>query len=279
MFKTRLVTAIALLGLLYGVFVSGSALLARLVIDGFFVAAIWEAARLFKSRHPIIIAGLYLLIFECIKLTGFNNFEGFFPWLMGCALLIWLIRLLPCLLIGLPTLNEDGDGLNNSILGVSYYVAILVCFLAIYNLFYVSPVYLLSAMAIVWVADTGAYFSGKAFGKHKLAPSISPGKTWEGAIGGAIAALLLTAASTQLKSYQDTFAVQLQQHHGWSLLLLITLITVAVSIGGDLFESQLKRRAGMKDSSHLLPGHGGILDRVDALLPVIPIALLVDLWH
>ncbi|MNQ49508.1 Phosphatidate cytidylyltransferase [compost metagenome] len=134
----------------------------------------------------------------------------------------------------------------------------------------------------MWIADIGAYFSGKAFGKRKLAPSISPGKSWEGAIGGGIAVLLIAAitiiAAPSLPVLQDTFAVQLQLRRGWLVALLVLLLVVAASIVGDLFESQLKRRAGIKDSSNLLPGHGGVLDRIDALIPVLPFAALVASW-
>ena len=94
-----------------------------------------------------------------------------------------------------------------------------------------------------------------------------------------IAVLLLAGASSQVPALQDTFAAQVQQARGWPVLLLILSLMVAASVVGDLFESQLKRRAGMKDSSALLPGHGGVLDRIDALIPVMPLALLVDLWR
>jgi phosphatidate cytidylyltransferase len=160
---------------------------------------------------------------------------------------------------GLPPAGSTGNLLLSGI----YAIAILGCFLAMTILFRRSPLYLLSVLAIVWIADIGAYFAGKAFGKRKLAPSISPGKSWEGAIGGWIAVLLLTALSLLSPSLSDT--------------LVLTLLAVA-SVVGDLFESQLKRRAGMKDSSALLPGHGGVLDRIDALIPVLPLAVLFDFW-
>jgi phosphatidate cytidylyltransferase len=130
-------------------------------------------------------------------------------------------------------------------------------------------------MAIVWIADIGAYFAGKAFGKRKLAPSISPGKSWEGAIGGAIAVLVLTSASVYFTALHDTFATHVQRSLGWGGLIAVMLLVVVASVVGDLFESMLKRRAGMKDSSKLLPGHGGVLDRIDALIPVLPLATLI----
>jgi phosphatidate cytidylyltransferase len=159
-------------------------------------------------------------------------------------------------------------------------VAIVGCFAAIVALFAVSPVYLLSVMALVWIADIGAYAAGKAFGKRKLAPSISPGKSWEGAIGGGIAVLVIASATILFGGalFADTFAVRAQASLGWAATLAILALIVAASVVGDLFESQLKRRAGFKDSSNLLPGHGGVLDRIDALIPVLPLAALIGAW-
>ncbi len=123
---------------------------------------------------------------------------------------------------------------------------------------------LLYLMSLVWVADVGAYFSGRAFGRHKLAPSISPGKSIEGVIGG----LLLNLPWISLVWYYSG---------GWGLgylpFLLMSLVTVGFSVVGDLFESILKREAGVKDSSQLLPGHGGVLDRIDSLIAATPVFL------
>jgi phosphatidate cytidylyltransferase len=158
-------------------------------------------------------------------------------------------------------------------------VAIVGCFIAVMVLFNHSPLFLLSVMALVWIADVGAYFFGKAFGKRKLAPTISPGKSWEGALGGAFAVLLtatLSIACAPAAAWlADTFAVRLQAKMGWPLALAMLALIVAASVVGDLFESLLKRRAGLKDSSNLLPGHGGVLDRIDSLIPVLPLAALI----
>jgi phosphatidate cytidylyltransferase len=135
-------------------------------------------------------------------------------------------------------------------------------------------------MALVWIADIGAYAAGKAFGKNKLAPTISPGKSWEGAIGGAIAVLVIASCTVLFggAAFADTFVVRVQASLGWPATLAILALIVAASVVGDLFESQLKRRAGFKDSSNLLPGHGGVLDRIDALIPVLPLAALIGAW-
>jgi phosphatidate cytidylyltransferase len=129
------------------------------------------------------------------------------------------------------------------------------------------PWQLLSVLAIVWIADTGAYFAGKSFGRHKLAPSISPGKTWEGVAGGAAAVAVYLAIMQVTGAAADG---PLAGPAGWSLAVTLT----ALSVLGDLFESLVKRQAGAKDSGWLLPGHGGVLDRIDGLTSTLPVAAL-----
>jgi phosphatidate cytidylyltransferase len=129
-------------------------------------------------------------------------------------------------------------------------------------------VFLVSVLALVWIADIFAYFCGRAFGRHKLAPAISPGKTIEGALGGALAVVVLALASTHIPALADSLLALLVAH------LPLAMVVLVLIIAGDLFESHLKRQAGVKDSGAVLPGHGGILDRIDALLPVLPIAVL-----
>lgn len=136
-------------------------------------------------------------------------------------------------------------------------------------------VFLLSTMALVWVADIGAYFVGKAFGKRKLAAQISPGKSVEGALGGLMLCYAYALICIAFLPLGDTLFGAWAVRFGWIPMLLMVTALTAFSIFGDLFESQLKRLAGVKDSSHLLPGHGGVLDRVDALLPTMPIAALL----
>ena len=135
---------------------------------------------------------------------------------------------------------------------------------------------LLSVLLIVWIADTAAYFAGRAFGRRKLAPHISPGKTWAGVVGAIVAVLLLALAVWQFAPAARMYSNELFAAVGpvWALLLLAVLI--GLSIAGDLFESLLKRQAGVKDSGQLLPGHGGVLDRVDAMVPVLPSAAVIQ---
>jgi len=121
--------------------------------------------------------------------------------------------------------------------------------------------WLLAALAIVWAADTGAYFAGRKFGKHKLAPRVSPNKTIEGMVGGLLAGV---AVGVVFALFAGATPAQLP------LVALVALVAVLFSVIGDLFESLLKRHAGVKDSGHLIPGHGGVLDRIDGVVAALP---------
>jgi len=156
-------------------------------------------------------------------------------------------------------------------------IALWTAWLALANAKASGLNFILSIFFLVWAADIFAYFGGRALGRRKLAPAISPGKSWEGVWSGMIGALLVAAGwlaidaagSTGMESFYSIIA----NRFGYVGLALVVVFLVAMSVVGDLLESLVKRGAGAKDSSRLLPGHGGILDRVDGLLPVFPIAL------
>jgi len=132
-----------------------------------------------------------------------------------------------------------------------------------------GPRWTLYALLVVWIADSGAYFAGSKFGKRKLAPSISPGKTWEGVYGGLAATTLLAVVGFPLLGL------------GWTslpALLLATLLVAGISVVGDLFESLMKRHSGVKDSGALFPGHGGLMDRLDSILAALPVFVVAKAW-
>ncbi|MAF03196.1 MULTISPECIES: phosphatidate cytidylyltransferase [Herbaspirillum] len=271
MLKTRVITALILLAILLPILYFGYFPAFAMAVLVFFAAGSWECFRLFKSPRPTLWAAVWTLVFSVILFfSGLPSVRALYV----LCVLLWALRFVPALGLGLPRIEAFGNRLLNG----TYMLSILGCFVAIVDLFQHSPLYLLSVMAVVWVADIGAYFSGKGFGRHKLAPSISPGKSWEGAIGGWLAVLVISAAVAMSMSGGETFQYHLFNRWGWGGFVGVLSLMVVASVVGDLFESQLKRRAGMKDSSNLLPGHGGVLDRIDALIPVLPLAALVDLW-
>ena len=147
------------------------------------------------------------------------------------------------------------------------WLLLIPTWIAIVELRLIGPGVVLFAMGMIWLADSAAYFSGRTWGRHKLAPSISPGKTWEGVAGAMVAVAVVAGAVALLDRgfFLAGYAV------GVGTLVVAVCFTVAVSILGDLFESHIKRLAGVKDSGSLIPGHGGVLDRIDSQTAALPI--------
>ena len=157
-----------------------------------------------------------------------------------------------------------------------------VAWLAVVQARRVGVNFLLSILVLVWVADIFAYFAGRAFGgqliRQKLAPTISPGKSWEGVWGGMAGVILLSFAWRWADVQFHATSPSLYGHlyaKAWWVMLIAVMFLAAMSVAGDLVESLVKRSAGAKDSSGLLPGHGGVLDRLDALLPTVPLAMML----
>ncbi len=271
MLKTRILTALVLLAILLPILYFGSLPAFAVVAAIFLGGAIWESMRLFQRPYGVLAAVLWVAAFGLSFMIRQNGL----PLYVLCVA-VWLLRWVPMLGLGLPELASG----RNRILSVLYMVNIFACFFAMAELFKHAAIYLLSVLMLVWVADSGAYFVGRAIGKRKLAPTISPGKSWEGAIGGAVSVLVLSYVavyfSATVPALRETFGVELYRHWGVLGANLALCVVVAASVVGDLVESQLKRRAQMKDSSQLLPGHGGVLDRIDALIPVLPLAALIS---
>jgi len=159
--------------------------------------------------------------------------------------------------------------------------ALWMTWAALYQFKLIGVNFLLSTLCLVWAADIGAYFAGRRWGKRKLAPSLSPGKSWEGVVGGVVAVMALawTWMLWDQMGWVDSPSLFTQTWYRWGPLAMWSwALLVAASVLGDLFESMVKRVAGVKDSSGLLPGHGGVLDRIDALLPTLPLVLWVLSW-
>jgi len=241
-------------------------------------AAGWEWGMLVAAgpqprRDAVRIVGLIVLAgLTYLAWRGSEGWPG--PWLV--ALLV--LNLLLWVGVALPAVLAARIGNSRPLLAIGFAVFSMLCVWgAIYELRLVHPILVFSAMAIIWCADIGAYFFGRAFGKRKLAVRVSPGKSWEGAVGGLATVLVVAALAWWLFPQAPVLSSLLAERAGIVLTLLGLTLIVALSIVGDLFESLLKRSRGVKDSGRLLPGHGGVLDRIDALIPTMPACLL--LWR
>jgi phosphatidate cytidylyltransferase len=269
MLRQRVITAVVLLAILaLGLTIGapwGFPVLALL----FVAVGVAEWMRLLAMpRIPAILVA--------VATGGLGVWLGFYgtdlqtETLLLLSAVTWLlITIILVSLRGFPSTKRWG-----AVYGVIGVISLSACGVALLHAYRAGLVYLVSILALVWFADIAAYFSGKAFGRHKLAPTISPGKTIEGAIGGVLAVLLIGTGAAQIPVFSGSFFFQLYSRMPVALFLAILVLLVALSIIGDLLESHLKRQAGVKDSGTVLPGHGGILDRIDALLPVVPIAFL-----
>jgi phosphatidate cytidylyltransferase len=256
----RVLTAALLLAVFVPAVLWAPAWLWAILMAGLIGAGAHEWARL--SHFPPLTgrayAGLLALVALALPLLA-ADWPSYQTALILLALGFWLI-VAPLWLLGRWQVAQP---FLRATVGV---VVLLPTFAALLYLHGRGPGVLLGVMAIVWIADTAAFFAGRQFGRHKLAPAISPGKTWEG-VAGAFVALAL-------------YAVALSFSSGISLLWLVLMLSglLYLSVLGDLFESWIKRLAGMKDSGSMLPGHGGVLDRIDALTSTLPIATGMLMW-
>ena len=236
--------------------------------------AAWEWCRLCKfvnaggTVFQIVIALLFCTVVAAYAMPDQNKFWPIAFWALVAASVFWIFVVPLWLLNTWRASHASTDGLA----GIAVIVPTLVALLWLREL---SPWLLLSFAVLVWIADIAAYFAGKKFGKHKLAPAISPGKTIEGVIGGLLG---VTAYFFVWRWLTVTYAADqswTKPLHAQGLVLLVFFLLLGlISVLGDLFESWMKRGAGLKDSSNLLPGHGGILDRIDALTSTLPVAAL-----
>ena len=279
MLKQRVVTALVLLAILlpalfYPSYVPFCAIALVLIS-----AAGWEWGRLNGCSQPLsVLLGVACLL-ACLLSWYAGLLTQSLPWLWVAVGAIWVLA-------GAWLLRSGVSGwpqIPRSLRLVVGAVAIWLAWLALAQARVIGVNFLLSVMVLVWVADIGAYFSGKAFGsrltKTKLAAAISPGKSWEGVWGGMFCVLVLALGWTWLDRSGATNVPSLYSslvsRHGWAVMLIAVIFLSAMSVVGDLVESLVKRSAGAKDSSALLPGHGGVLDRVDALLPTLPLAMML----
>ncbi|MEY4694000.1 MAG: Phosphatidate cytidylyltransferase [Pseudomonadota bacterium] len=281
MLKQRVITALVLLALLLPALFASSAwpFMALTVI--LIAAAAWEWGRLNGVPSWQAWTGAVLCLMAC----AWAEHAG---WVRMAPALIWLIAGAMWVLLGAWMLQRGVSGWslwpNGSRWGAGL-VLLVLAWIAMAQAHQRGVNFLLSVLVLVWAADVFAYFFGKAMGgrwiKTKLAVTISPGKSWEGVLGGMLGVLLVAlvwAEVDQALAPADLSLFSLLWTKGWWVALPALLFMAAMSVVGDLVESLVKRSAGMKDSSGLLPGHGGVLDRIDALLPTLPLAMMLVFW-
>jgi phosphatidate cytidylyltransferase len=255
MLKLRILTALILIPLvIVGIFYA-SEFYFKLITAVIMLLAAWEWSRLSAyqdlARRILYVGVQAVILFVIVPYLAYDMLLkcGLVFWLLLSAYLIWA-RNKPILPMIHPVITAS----------LGWFILSL-CWVALQKL-QMTPVYLMFMLLIIWLADTAAYVSGRLWGRHLLAPTLSPKKTWEGFIIG----LLFTFFSAVLMLYffqgvKPTL----------SQMCLLVLLTSLAAVAGDLFESQLKRLRGLKDSGQLLPGHGGILDRIDSLLAAAPV--------
>ncbi len=262
--KQRVITGIVLLlVVLLGVLLLPDQWFALSGLLVFVVLAGWEWSRLvgFKGVAQVlfcaVLAVVAVLFYFQFQLQIIIILAGLLGWLVALALLIRYRQ-------GMSLYRE-----NRWLLRIAAFLVLVPSWLALVNLQQQSPFLVLYLIFLVATADSGAYFAGRAWGKHKLAPQLSPGKTIEGVMGGVAGVMLLSLGGYLLLGISGVSPVY---------FVLLSLVTGLFSVAGDLFESLVKREAGMKDSGSILPGHGGILDRIDGLLAALPLFTLGVVW-
>lgn len=272
MLRTRVFTAVVILAVLLAMMFAAPAGAWALFVLAIALLGCWEWSRLaalrgagqawFLALSGALGAALWVLYaghgseyFQHVALAGF-----------ALSALFW-VAVAPWWLAHTPRPAAFARALAG-------WLVVWPTWLAFVTLREASPWVLLAVAALVWIADVAAYFAGRRFGRHKLAPRVSPGKTWEGVAGALLGVAAYGAALAALVRSQDTPLTAMFMPANGLPAVGAMLALAALSVVGDLFESWMKRGAGLKDSSRLLPGHGGILDRIDALTATLPVAAL-----
>lgn len=276
MLKQRIITALVLLGVLLPALFASAPLPFVALTVLLIAAAGWEWVRLNGGGMgpAIVFAMLLAAACACALVAG---------WLRHTPPVVWWLAMGVWVLGGAWSLKTGPAGWGALPQGLRWMLGgagLWLAWLAMAEARTVGVNFILSVFSLVWVSDVAAYFGGRAFGRRKLALAISPGKSWEGVWCGMAGVLLMAALWMAVDQRCMLDSPSLYTHvyaqRGLVGLVLMCVFLVAMGVVGDLVESLVKRHAGAKDSSKLLPGHGGVLDRVDALLPVFPLALALS---
>ncbi|HET8791416.1 MAG TPA: phosphatidate cytidylyltransferase [Modicisalibacter sp.] len=264
MLKQRVATAAILIPLvvvgLFGLTGGAFALFTGAVV----LLSAWEWANLAGFERTAARLG-YVLALALSMLMIWRSGAAHAAWLLWLSAIGWLFNLY--WVVRYPQDREQWHAPPIR-LAMGLWV-LLPCWVGFIQLRASGIEWLLYVLLLVWLADIGAYFAGRRFGRRKLAPRVSPGKSWEGVYGGLVAVALLAVGFS-------AWAELAPGERVW--LILASLLVALISVLGDLFESMLKRLRGLKDSGNLLPGHGGVLDRIDSLTAAVPLFALFRLW-
>ena len=278
MLKQRVITALLLLAILIPAVLHPAAEVFGIVALVLIAAGAWEWGKLNHLSHAASIGAGLLCAVVCLL--------SWYSGLLSVSLnLLWVVVSCGWVLIGAWLLKGGIAAWSRVPMPlrlVGGLIALWAAWLAVLQARMIGHNFLFSVLVLVWVADVFAYFFGRAFGgrfiAQKLAVTISPGKSWEGAIGGMLGVVACAFIWRMLDSQNRWIPVSLYSELGaggtWFMVVAVVFMG-AMSVVGDLVESLFKRSAGVKDSSGLLPGHGGVLDRVDALLPILPLAMML----
>jgi phosphatidate cytidylyltransferase len=279
MLRQRIITALLMLAILLPTVFYPSPVPFGVVALVLIAAGAWEWARMNQTSFGAAVAfgGL------CAALSATAWWAG---WLQTPMRGLWLTVGGGWVLLGMLLLRAGVSAwarVPQSVRLIGGLVALWTAWLAVAQARAMGINFLFSVLVLVWVADIFAYFAGRTWGgkifARKLAPGISPGKTWEGALGGMLGVIIVAFVWRLADSTLAVDSMSLYSRlwgRGASVMLVAVMFMAAMSVVGDLVESLFKRSAGVKDSSALLPGHGGVLDRVDALLPILPLAMMLS---
>jgi phosphatidate cytidylyltransferase len=242
-----------------------------LLVAILFLAALWEWFGLAEvddslARSALLVLNLLLMVALVWGTGGTGATLVLFKLAVVVGVVWWLLAMLWLVNYDFASDHDTNARVFKLAAGT---LAVVPAWCALALLHNDGPGWLLLALMVVWATDTGAYFAGRAFGKRKLAPRISPNKTVAGLVGGAALGVLVATIGGWILGTPAT---------ALPLVALVALLAVLFSVVGDLFESLLKRHVGAKDSGNLIPGHGGIMDRADSVLAALPVFALGKIW-
>ncbi|MGB5425784.1 MAG: phosphatidate cytidylyltransferase [Gammaproteobacteria bacterium] len=269
MLKLRVISALIMAPLvIYGVLFLDNPVFS-MILGVVLLAGAWEWSHLIPLRTIAVRLAYTCVLGVLMWLLWRSGLERLIKPLLLLALVWWLCALL---WLSQPKLLAQASLLNSGLKMLAGVLVLLPAWAALSSLHASGergPTLTLMLLMLVWLADIGAYFAGRQWGHRKLAPAVSPGKTWEGVYGGLFSSLLFAAIAGWFFS----------RALDWTLaFMMVAAVTVMFSVAGDLLESLMKRQSGIKDSGHIIPGHGGIFDRIDSLVAAAPMFLIGFLW-